>query len=58
MSKLPIEITMTSLPKILQMHMSAMQCILPAYPTRYVTASNLLKKYGMVMVFLPPSTNA
>jgi hypothetical protein len=46
MNKLPIEITMTSLPTILQMHMSAMQCFLPIYPTRYEVASKMLYRYG------------
>jgi hypothetical protein len=46
MNKLPIEITMTSLPTILQMHMSAIQCLLPTYPTRYGAASKMLYQYG------------
>jgi hypothetical protein len=46
MNKLPIEITMTSLPTILQMHMSAMQCLLHAYPIRYGAAFKMLYRYG------------
>jgi hypothetical protein len=45
-NKLPIEITMTSLPTILQMHMSATKYLLPAYPTRYGAASKMLYQYG------------
>jgi hypothetical protein len=46
MNKLPIKIAMISLPTVLQMHMSAMQCLLPAYPTRYGAASKMLYQYG------------
>jgi hypothetical protein len=46
MSKLRIKITMTSLPTILQMHIIAMQCHLPAYPTMYGAASKMLYWYG------------
>jgi hypothetical protein len=46
MNKLPIEITMTYLPTILQMHMSAIQYFLRAYPTRYGVASKMLYRYG------------
>jgi hypothetical protein len=42
MNKLPIEITMASLPIILQMHMSAMQCLLLTNPIRYGVASKML----------------
>jgi hypothetical protein len=46
MNKLSIEITMTSLPTILQMHMSAMQCLLPAYTIRHGAISKMLYRYG------------
>jgi hypothetical protein len=46
MNKLSIEITMTSLPTILQMHMSAMQCLLPAYTIRHGATSKMLYRYG------------
>jgi hypothetical protein len=46
MNKLPREITMTSLPTIPQMHMSAMQCLFPAYPIRYGAAFKMLYQYG------------
>jgi hypothetical protein len=46
MNKLPIEITMTSLLTLHQMYMSAMQCLLPTYPTRNGAASKMLYWYS------------